>query len=989
MPGRDGTDGGPSGESSQAPPGLGNFKGVMLCNVKNPEGPEAKATAPFKWVMHHDPPGLCPPRKYRPQEPPKAQPVAKECPATRQHKAFIKELQKSVASGKMAREDAQKEIAERKRRIKQAADSTRSAVRDLITTHWEEHGDGYKDSVDRATLEEVLASTGGGAETGPWRRIGGGGLTRRPASSKVRGRQAGGGRERARPLWSMTAEELKQKEEGEQDELLHFAERLDFDSYLHDLEFRSTLETLAKRAKELEEEDERMRREIVDDWNAEPEEGQEGEEGLMSETQSVKGRTKGGSSECPEGGGRGGGTEMGDDREKGWDSSTTVGDQDRQAVTPEVAAAADRVLNSAPGIKAVHSKASVRQLLKKKGNAAGEPREECASLPSSARQALRRAGGVSPSPGATSISRSILPALGAPPTLHSAQCTRHPTSQTQQSARALHVSALRHAPKDPYATLGVSRDASEKDIKNAFRKLAKEYHPDLNKSKEAPQKMAEITGAYELLSNAEKKVFYDRTGMSADEMPQGAEGAGFGGMGGMPFQDLSDWIFSMGMAGADAGMGGGFGGGARPGDDIQLELTVPFMDAINGCEKEVRYRVDETCDTCGGSGAAPGHDPEVCKSCNGKGVQFQRSKMGGASVHFQMVCRTCQGRGEKITVFCKSCDGKGVTMKEKRTKAKLPKGLKSGAELRIAGGGHAGERGGRRGNLFIQVRVEEHPIFEWVRDDLHAQVPIPLKTLLLGGVTKVPTLEGQMDYRVKPMTHPGSVHVVKGKGPPLMDGYGRGHLYYHFGLQMPEKVSPEQATLLSEFDRLQKGLPAEYVLVPAEAFKRAEEEQAKTKEGPKGTDGEEKEKEKKEKPKMQRVAMVGEKEKEGQHSAAREAQGQQQQEKKDKEKETSPRTGGHQKSESVKSTSAEKEKEKEGDGVKEWTATSVPPSSTSTGAGTTLRNFFFGGNKDAKVRGDSSKTSSTSAESVGGKEKGKEGDGKEEKERAKKTSQHA
>ncbi|CEM13814.1 unnamed protein product [Vitrella brassicaformis CCMP3155] len=351
--------------------------------------------------------------------------------------------------------------------------------------------------------------------------------------------------------------------------------------------------------------------------------------------------------------------------------------------------------------------------------------------------------------------------------------------------------------KDPYATLGVGRGASTDEIKKAFRHLAKKYHPDINKDEGSQQKMAEITSAYEMLSDPKKRDFYDKTGMSADEAGHGAPGAGgFEGFHGDP-----SWMFSD-FANIFGRMGSAFSGFAQAsrGEDIQTEVTIDFMEGINGCDKTLRYQAKAQCGTCNGTGCAPGTGLETCRACNGQGVR--RLERGPLTIGIP--CQTCNGTGRVIKHPCKTCKGSGTVLESKTFTLDIPAGVKSGMEMRIPNAGHAGEHGGKPGHLFVTIKVRAHPLFRWLDDDIHVNVPISLKQSFLGGEVEVPTLQEPIKLTVPPGTSPDTVKILKGKGPRRTDGRGYGHLILHFYLQMPGKLNTTQRELIQQFDTLEQ-----------------------------------------------------------------------------------------------------------------------------------------------------------------------------------------
>ncbi|KOB61611.1 hypothetical protein PFHG_03408 [Plasmodium falciparum HB3] len=353
--------------------------------------------------------------------------------------------------------------------------------------------------------------------------------------------------------------------------------------------------------------------------------------------------------------------------------------------------------------------------------------------------------------------------------------------------------------QDPYTVLGLSRNATTNDIKKQFRLLAKKYHPDINPSPDAKQKMASITAAYELLSDPKKKEFYDKTGMTDDSNYQNHssnfEGAfsGFGDASFM-FTDFAEMFTNM---------AGGNKNTSTRGEDIQSEITLKFMEAIKGCEKNIRLNVKVSCNNCNGSGKKPGTNLTICKVCNGSGIQ----RMERGPIIIGVPCRNCSGNGQIINNPCKHCSGSGVKFQTKNITLDIPPGIKKGMQMRIPNQGHCGYRGGKSGHLFVTINIEPHKIFKWVDDNIYVDVPLTIKQCLLGGLVTVPTLNGDMDLLIKPKTYPNSEKILKGKGPCKVDSHNNGDLIIKFSLKIPEKLTPRQVELIEEFNTIELNLP--------------------------------------------------------------------------------------------------------------------------------------------------------------------------------------
>lgn len=359
--------------------------------------------------------------------------------------------------------------------------------------------------------------------------------------------------------------------------------------------------------------------------------------------------------------------------------------------------------------------------------------------------------------------------------------------------------------QDPYTVLGVSRNATTSEIKKQFRLLAKKYHPDINPSPDAKQKMANITAAYELLTDPKKKEFYDKTGMTSDDpnahYDGGASnfGSAFSGFGDASFMftDFAEMFTNMSSSAANNKTN------ATRGEDVQTEITLKFMEAIKGCEKNIRLNVKVSCNNCNGSGKKPGTNLSICKVCNGSGIQ----RIERGPIIIGVPCRNCSGNGQIINNPCKHCSGTGVKFQTKNITLDIPSGIKKGMQMRIPNQGHCGYRGGKSGHLFVTINIEPHPIFKWVDDNIYVDVPLTIKQCLLGGLVTVPTLNGSMDLLIKPKTYPNSEKVLKGKGPCKVDSHHNGDLIIKFCLKMPEKLTPRQVELIEEFNNIEMNIP--------------------------------------------------------------------------------------------------------------------------------------------------------------------------------------
>tara|TARA_A100001015_G_scaffold152455_1_gene169091 strand:+ start:602 stop:1735 length:1134 start_codon:yes stop_codon:yes gene_type:complete len=342
------------------------------------------------------------------------------------------------------------------------------------------------------------------------------------------------------------------------------------------------------------------------------------------------------------------------------------------------------------------------------------------------------------------------------------------------------------AKRDYYDVLGVSRDASGSEIKKAFRRTAMKYHPDRNPdNKQAEEKFKEAQEAYEILSDEEKKVNYDRFGHANPGSAQ-SSGAGFSDI----FGDVFGDIFG------GSGTSSNRGGPAR-GSDLRYDLQLELEDAVRGKTVEINIPTKDACTTCKGSGARPGSSPRTCNSCQGAGQV--RMSQGFFSV--QQTCPKCRGRGQMITDPCGECHGQGILENSKTLSVKIPPGVDTGDRIRLSGKGEAGPHGGANGDLYVQMNVAEHNIF--VRDgaNLHCEVPISFSQAALGGELEVPTLSGKVKLKVPPETQTGKLFRLRGKGVTQVRSAGVGDLLCRVCVETPVNLSSKQTKLLETFDK--------------------------------------------------------------------------------------------------------------------------------------------------------------------------------------------
>ncbi|ABZ84988.1 chaperone protein dnaj [Heliomicrobium modesticaldum Ice1] len=349
--------------------------------------------------------------------------------------------------------------------------------------------------------------------------------------------------------------------------------------------------------------------------------------------------------------------------------------------------------------------------------------------------------------------------------------------------------------RDYYEVLGVGRDAGETEIKKAYRRLIKEFHPDVHSDKAfAEEKTKEINEAYEVLSDPEKRARYDQFGHAG---PGGFGGFGEGGpdMGG--FGDIFDMFF-----------GGGFGGGQRRGPqkgaDLRFNLSITFEEAAFGVEKEVDIPRLEACDVCGGSGAEPGTSATTCSTCHGSGRVTTVAKTLLGNMQTVRTCPTCGGDGKIISKPCLHCGGHGKVRKRKRIKVKVPGGVDTGTRIRVSGEGEAGDRGGPPGDLYVFIEVQPHSFFERDNDDVTCQVPINFVQAALGAEIEVPTLDGKVSLKIPEGTQTGAVFRIRGKGIKRLRGTGRGDQRIEVKVTVPTRLSEKQKELLREFGRTLK-----------------------------------------------------------------------------------------------------------------------------------------------------------------------------------------
>lgn len=351
--------------------------------------------------------------------------------------------------------------------------------------------------------------------------------------------------------------------------------------------------------------------------------------------------------------------------------------------------------------------------------------------------------------------------------------------------------------KDLYEVLGISRSATEPEIKKAYRKLAMKYHPDRNPdNKEAEEQFKEVQKAYEVLSDAKKRAAYDQFGHAGIDpsMGGGPGAAGFGGFGGFGdvFEDIFENIFTAGRG--SQGPGGRQSHGER-GNDLQMGLELTLEEAALGKTVEVDIYHQRSCNTCTGSGAKPGTKPKNCETCGGIGQV--RIQQGFFSI--QQTCPHCHGQGKVIVDKCNDCRGDGRIRVPQKLTVKIPAGVDQDDRIRLSGEGDAGYFGGPAGDLYVQIKVKKHPIFERVQHDLHCEVPIDFVTAALGGSIEVPTLSGRVTLKIPAETQTGKVFRLRGKGMSSVRSKTQGDLLCKVTVETPIHLDAKQKALLEEF----------------------------------------------------------------------------------------------------------------------------------------------------------------------------------------------
>lgn len=355
--------------------------------------------------------------------------------------------------------------------------------------------------------------------------------------------------------------------------------------------------------------------------------------------------------------------------------------------------------------------------------------------------------------------------------------------------------------RDYYEVLGIDRNADESQIKKAYRKLAKQYHPDMNPGdKAAEAKFKEVNEAYEVLSDPQKRSNYDQFGHAGVD-PNGF-GGGFGG-----FSDFGDFggigdIFESFFGGSGFGRSSGRRNGPQKGADLKYTMEITFEEAAFGVEKELPVNRMEVCGTCKGSGSKPGTSPITCSHCGGTGqVQIKQNTPFGQFVNIK-TCDVCRGEGKIITEPCTVCGGKGKIRKQIKIKINIPAGIDDGQTISLRGEGEPGSKGGPSGDLFVTMRIKQHALFQRQNFDVVCEIPITFAQAALGAELEVPTLDGKVKYNMPEGTQTGTVFRLKGKGIPHLRGNGRGDHYVKVVVEVPKKLNEKQKSVLREFAEL-------------------------------------------------------------------------------------------------------------------------------------------------------------------------------------------
>jgi len=396
---------------------------------------------------------------------------------------------------------------------------------------------------------------------------------------------------------------------------------------------------------------------------------------------------------------------------------------------------------------------------------------------------------------------------------------QYQSSSSPRSKTSLYMSS-RTGGRDLYSVLGVSRSSDSKEIKSAYRKLAKKYHPDANPNKDTTSQFQEVNRAYEVLFDDDKRKKYDmfgEAGVGSSAASEGGSpyGSPFGGAGFSQEVDLGDIFDTFFGGGGPGGPGGaGFAGargrggrrtGPMAGDDLRFDLAIEFKKAVFGGEEKVRIRHLENCGTCSGNGVKPGAKVNTCSSCNGMGVTMQVTRTPLGNFQTQQTCPTCRGTGQKVEAYCGTCSGEGTVSKTKQIKVDIPPGVEDGNKLRVRGEGDAGPNGGPAGDLYIFLKVKTDNKFRREGPEIYSDAKISYVDAILGASLKVPVVDGEVTIKVPTGTQPDQVMRLKGNGAPVLgDSNKRGDHYVTMKIEIPTNVSNEEKELVEKLQQLQE-----------------------------------------------------------------------------------------------------------------------------------------------------------------------------------------
>jgi len=364
------------------------------------------------------------------------------------------------------------------------------------------------------------------------------------------------------------------------------------------------------------------------------------------------------------------------------------------------------------------------------------------------------------------------------------------------------------AQRDPYGVLGVDRKATQDDIKKAYRKLARQYHPDRNPDDpKAEERFKEIQSAYDIVGDADKRKQYDRGGIffGSGGRPGAGTTGGQGGFGGFEAGGFGDILSNLfGGAKGGAGQAGGRRTRGERGADLEAEVVITFEQAIEGTQVPLSVMASTACGTCGGTGAKPGTAPKVCPRCQGRGLESQ----GQGLFSISQPCTRCNGAGTIIEDPCPTCAGEGAVKTTKRYRVNIPPGVREGSRVRLAGKGEPGRHGGPSGDLFVITHVQDNPVFKRKGDNVEVEVPLTIPEAIRGAEVEVPTLHGSKRLRVPAGTHHGTVQRLRGEGPPKLGSTAsRGDIHYRFVIDVPASLNSEQSEAVEKLSQVMNGDP--------------------------------------------------------------------------------------------------------------------------------------------------------------------------------------